>query len=135
MSGLEIVGVVLGAIPICVIALDAYIKGTEQRRRLKECRYDLISLRRVLTTHHSILENTCRSLLTGLVSDKTLEQLVKSPNSKGWGHRAIAKALEKKLGASFQPCLEALDDVYAELQTLRELFQTGPDGKVSQLAL
>lgn len=111
MSGVEVVGVVLGAIPICVIALDGYIKGAEQRRRWKECRYDLISLRRVLTTHHFILENTCRSLLTGVVSDKTLELLVKSPNATGWAHPATAQALKQKLGTSLQPCLDSLVDV------------------------
>ena len=135
MSGLEIVGVVLGPIPICVIALDGYIKGTEQRRRWKECRYDLISLRRVLTTHHSILENTCRSLLAGDVSNETLERLVRSGNATEWETPATAKALKQKLGTSLQPCLDTLVDVYAEIQKIHRILQISPNGKVCLLYL
>jgi hypothetical protein len=132
MPGAEVAGLVLGAIPICVTALDLFTKGIERKRHWQDFRYKLVSLGRILRTHHSILENTCRNLLVDVVPDSAIDDLINAPNGPGWKDAGLSSKLQNKLGLSLGPCLEALQDIHEEIQRLRDKLEVDQEGKVCQ---
>lgn len=67
MSGIELAGLVLGAIPVVVAGLESYIKGVATIKRYSKYKNELKSLRTSLTTEYDIFRNSCEELLEGLV--------------------------------------------------------------------
>lgn len=107
MSGLEIVGVVLGAFPLAITALDKYREvatrlGLWYKIKLehKKCRDQLHFHRVTLTSHLRQL------LLPLVVDDAMIEKLLSRPGGDEWKDDSIARLLEKRLRDSYQLYLD-----------------------------
>jgi hypothetical protein len=87
MSGIEIAGLVLGAFPVILHALEGYRKAAEGmtdwwriQRTYTKCYQDL--------RYHQIIfeENVERFLLPLVVDDNESRTLMADPAGKGWSH-------------------------------------------------
>ncbi|KAK0651026.1 hypothetical protein B0T16DRAFT_442612 [Cercophora newfieldiana] len=81
MSGLEVVGVVLGALPVAVRALQGY---TAVLSSMKHAQRNLKTLIRDLETEQIRLQTTCELLLDGVAPPSVIDQLIQTPFGPEW---------------------------------------------------
>ncbi|KAI1735319.1 hypothetical protein F4680DRAFT_307331 [Xylaria scruposa] len=92
MSGLEVAGLVLGTLPIAVKALQAY---REIFHSIKNVSRDLRYIELDLRTEELRLQNTCETLLVGIVPPMQIHSMIEDPFGPGW------KSYTEKLLISF----------------------------------
>ncbi|RSM08746.1 hypothetical protein CEP52_004490 [Fusarium oligoseptatum] len=98
MSGFEIAGVVLGAFPIALSALEKYREGAKRvdlfyaiRREHKKCRDDLVF-------NNLLFKSNLRRLLLPLVvDDDKIEELLSAPGGPGWREKELDNLLQKRM--------------------------------------
>lgn len=81
MSGIEIVGVVLGIIPVAVKALQGYLAVLSS---VKDAQRNLKTLIRDLETEHIRLQTTCELLLNGIAPPSIIDHLIQTPFGTDW---------------------------------------------------
>ncbi len=112
MSGFEVAGVVLGAFPIVLSALEKYRElatrlGLFYRIHLeyKKCRDDL-------NFHQISFTRQLRQLLLPLVvDDDKIRELLTSPGGDSWRDQSISNSLKGRLGDSHQLYLEYIHGI------------------------
>ena len=113
MSGFEAIGLVLGAIPLIMAGVGQYKNNIEMRQ-----------LERHFKTEHNIFLNSIEELLSPLVSDMHLEQLMKDPSGEAWRDKAVSAKLEEQLGGAYQSFEEIMEDVKVMMEDLRGRLTT-----------
>ena len=98
MSGFEIVGVILGALPLVISALEHYAQGVSTAKRFWQYKLELKSLLRQIKTENAIFINTCEALLTGIVRVDQMTLFLKNPGGQVWRDPKIEKKLEESEG-------------------------------------
>ncbi|KAK8848468.1 hypothetical protein PGQ11_014948 [Apiospora arundinis] len=115
MSGIEAVGLVLGTIPLILVAIEKYKAVHSWRKYTRE----LNSLRRSLSAELTILESTCERLLIGLVAETDIESMIREPFGPLWKngriHDSIRQRLWKAYG-SFEGTVRDMNEVVNELR-------------------
>jgi hypothetical protein len=81
MSGFEIAGIVLGALPLAVKALEGYMGLLSNVRHAPR---DLKALIRDLETEQLRLQNTCELLLNGVAPPSVIDKLIQTPFGPDW---------------------------------------------------
>jgi hypothetical protein len=135
MSGLEVAGIVLGAIPLVVSALEHYIDGVQTVRRLFGYRLELKKLVMVLVTEDATFRNTCEKLLDGIASPSTVESLLQDPGGLLWNDPALNRKLKARLQTSHSVYMTRVQDMNEALEVFKQRLALGPDGKVSSSPL
>ncbi|KAK3375700.1 hypothetical protein B0T24DRAFT_205530 [Lasiosphaeria ovina] len=120
MSGFEVAGVILGAFPLVIYALDELTKQLSPSSSLKlKCKV----YRMKLATQKLVFSNILEKLLVPLVADnETFPELLSSPEGEGWRDPRLANLLKKRLGHAspvFLECIERMGQVVRDMQ--REL--------------
>ncbi len=101
MSGFEIAGVVLSALPLVISALEHYESGLDAVTVFFKWQDSLEKAIRELWIQHTPFEMTLRNLLAGLTSEKVLEEFLSNPESPFWS-QALDRRLQAKLGAAYR---------------------------------
>lgn len=131
MSGFEIVGVVLGGLPLVIKAAEGYKKGLEPMMKWHRYKLEFRAFVHDVDIERQMFEALVERLLQ--YTDLSMEQkdmLRKGEDLDGWCQAETEKALRKRLGESFDACkylLEALKCDLIKLQTMLSL----KDGSVS----
>ncbi|KAK8057448.1 hypothetical protein PG996_011385 [Apiospora saccharicola] len=122
MSGFEVVGIVLGTIPLIISAIEKYKAVGSPRKYARE----LNSLRRSLAAELEIFEGICEKLLTGMVADTDIENMIREPFGSLWQDEEINKRIRLRLWKSYisfegtvQDMVEALDQLSTKLGSLQ----------------
>jgi hypothetical protein len=112
MSGIEIAGLVLGAFPLLIFALESYREGAEVvgdwwkiERAYKKCKQDL--------KYHQLLfeGNIERFLLPLVVDDDELKQLMENPAGTAWEDPELEKRLQERLPKAYDTFLGVMIDI------------------------
>lgn len=111
MSGFEVVGVVLGTLPLAISALEHYRDGLRVIQRWRRYERELQSLIRNLETERAKLQNVCEMLLTGLVSHSRIEAMVDDPLGSLWLEEGILKKVRVRLWRSWDVFEKNLQDM------------------------
>ncbi|RYP77949.1 hypothetical protein DL771_000808 [Monosporascus sp. 5C6A] len=119
MSGMEVAGVVLGAFPVALEALEKYREvatraGLFHRIKLKhrQCRNRLERERLVFTG------NLKQLLLPVITDDEKIAEMLSNPGGLSWEDKATSDLLRARLMDShdmYMDCIEHLDGVMKEL--------------------
>lgn len=119
MSGgpLEIAGLLLGGLPLLLLALDT--RAALRRWRRPELR----ALARALRTEQARLQNVLEKLLRDIVPDALVAPMVADPFACAlWGAPAVAEKVRRRLGGRdyelFGECVEGVGEVVRELRGL-----------------
>lgn len=119
MSGgpLEIAGLLLGGLPLLILALDT--RAALRRWRRPELR----ALARALRTEQARLQNVLEKLLRDIVPDALVAPMVADPFACAlWGAPAVAEKVRRRLGGRdyelFGECVEGVGEVVGELRGL-----------------
>lgn len=106
MSGLEIVGVVLGVIPILANQLDNYVQGIQTIKSFRTRRYktEFKGHLTKLQTQKSLFVNTLGKVLEDVVEyEDDISVLIENPTGPMWGDVTIDKKIRGKLGRDYEP--------------------------------
>lgn len=128
MSGLEVAGLalgVLGAIPVAIKALQVY----KDTLSIKQAERHLACLIRDLETEHVRLQNTCETLLVGIVPPLKIDDMLKVPFGSEWA--PYNEPLRLKLWKSSEEFKEHVLEMDKAVRELREKLCIETDGKVS----
>jgi thymidylate synthase len=131
MSGIEIAGLILGAIPILVNTLTHYADGVSTVERFFQYKRELSSLVRLLNLEVVMLRNTCEQLLDGIHNADPLEKMLDEPEGTTWKDLYLQEQLRSRLRNSYGPYFETLDEMYAAVQLLKDRLKRDGVAKVS----
>ena len=115
VSGFEIVGVILGLVPL--------VTGSIEHCRSRNDMRDLRQLERSFKTQRHIFENTIEELLSPLLSDVQLARLLEDPNNTLWQDPNSSAKLEAHLGEDYESFQEILEDVKIMIDELHSIMK------------
>jgi len=109
MSGFEIAGVVLGAFPLAIEALDRYREVGKRLGFWWKIRSDYQKFSDNLTYYRLMYKRHLKLLLLPLVIvDDQIKELLADPGGCGWQDQRVASLLVTRLGESYELCLKEI---------------------------
>ena len=130
MSGLEIVGVVLGALPLVISALERYEEGANTAKRYWRYKTELRSLGLQVQTEHGIFIDTLEQLLTGIVRAEHMSDVVASTGGDAWQKWGIDVKLRDRLGGAYEIYADNVEDMNSASDAMKVKLALDPDGQV-----
>jgi hypothetical protein len=135
MSGLEVAGVVLGAFPLLLAAIEhwhnianIYDLHRRIRRRYKECQHD-IEYQKI------ICRQNLEALLTPILRDADeVDRLVADPGGQGWSDPALQESLEERMHGSYhmyREIITKMEDVVNKLKKELSMDEGSTSSKLS----
>ncbi|KAH6878005.1 hypothetical protein BKA58DRAFT_465733 [Alternaria rosae] len=104
MSGLEVAGVVLGSLPLLVVALEHYVEGLSMIKSMQKYEEVFEYLHASFVTTTCIYRNSCEELLSPLaLSDARMSQLLEDHEDSSWDDPEFNDALRNRLGNNYLP--------------------------------
>lgn len=131
MSGFEVVGVVLGVLPLVISALQSYSDGAQKIQRMLRYKWELGKLIMRLEAEEAVFQNTCALLLDGIDGAVEMEELLKNPGGHLWKKGELGERLEIRLSTSYAVFFKLIIDMKDALEAFKKRLGLGPDGKVS----
>ncbi|KAK5996437.1 hypothetical protein PT974_01771 [Cladobotryum mycophilum] len=127
MSAFELVGIVLGNLPIIVSELNSYTKAIQRFRSYKR---ELKTLVLSLETERISLQNVCESLLVGIVPSTQIEIMIQKPLGELWDDANLKDKIRLKLWKSENVFEEIVRDVESAIGEMMKALDIGQDRKV-----
>jgi len=114
---MEIAGVVLSALPLLINGLTGIAQAAGTFDRLKTPGKQLRRYARSLKREETLYRNTLTELLDGIVcNDDELQEMLLDTGSHLWVKHDLA--LRRRLGRSYEPFVNTVEDIEDELKTL-----------------
>jgi hypothetical protein len=136
MSGFEVAGIVLGAFPIALEALEKYREMAKVWGFWWEIRYPYQKCKCELKFHHLSLNRNLKQLLLPLVAeDEQIQRLLADPGGEEWQQQSIAKQLEDRLQESHDLYLEIIQQLRRTMDEIKKdlaIDKAGFQEKVSR---
>lgn len=130
MSGLEIAGVVLGALPLVISALEHYANGINTAKRFWRYKSEVRSLILQINTERGIFINTLEQLLVGIVRIEHMTEFLSSPGGDVWQEEDIDIKLKDRLRGAYEVYLGNVGGMVRALEVMMKKLALDPDGKV-----
>lgn len=134
MSGVEIIGLILGGLPLVISAIEHYRDGLDP---LKDYfRYDstLKSLRTRLRIQQDLFEGTLQRLLLEDLSNVQAKALFPDPDSSVdhelWGTKEVDNLLHRRLGSKYGNFMDVVREMEVVMRQLMEKLDLDIDEKV-----
>lgn len=118
MSGIEVAGLVLGALPLVVSGLQFYCGGVGTMKRYFRYKLGLKDLDRRIKIRQALFINICEDLLGGLLDPIEIETLVKNPKDRSWNSSVLEKRLRRRLQGSYRSYMDTVADVHSVIRML-----------------
>ena len=120
MSGFEIVGVILGAFPLILSAIDGYGKGLEHLDTV--WRYDkkLKVFERQIQREQQSYRNNLEQLLEPLIDVKDMKTLLDNPRDLAWGEPALEEEVRRRLSGCYEIYISTMKDYNEVLHDLEK---------------
>jgi hypothetical protein len=140
MSGIEVVGIVLGALPLAISLFRSYEDLAAAKNRLRDFeklyRNVLRDLEHEELLFRLIIETLIRPLVNDELIDKNeLDRIINQTSDSRWGDQDINEALRQRLGDVHVPFVQVVEDTRQQcMQLLRSIGFDKPD-VVSSLTL
>ena len=131
MSGIEVTGIVLGAIPLLISALEHYAEGIHLIRRWLRYQRELKSLIRILRAEYTRFLGTCERVLYGLIPGTERRLLIEQTHSSRWKDPALERKLRERLRHAYMPYMESIDDMNEAIEDLRDRLKLNKSLQVS----
>lgn len=135
MSGVEIIGLILGGLPVAISALEHYRDVLDPVKDY--VRYDdtLKSLRIQLRMQQALFDGTMRRLLQDQLSDDQMKALFEPepgvPAGKMlWGTDEIQEKVQRRLGTTYKTFMDVVVEMGKLMQRLMDKLDVDIDKKV-----
>jgi hypothetical protein len=126
MSGLEVAGVVLGALPLVISALEHYARGAESVKIYYRYKIQLQNLIDAVKTQKVIFTNTLEQLLTGIVPADKMTAVIADPAA----HPKVDLRLKGILRDGYDAYFSNVRGMQVALATVMAKLKLDADGKV-----
>jgi hypothetical protein len=130
MSGLEVAGVVLGALPLVISALEHYANGVQTAKRYLRYKSELKSLILQINTERGIFINTLEQLLGGLVRIEHMTEFLSNPGKDAWQDAEVDSKLRGRLRGVYKIYLGNVQGMEQSLKSIMEKLALDAEGKV-----
>ncbi|KAI4962028.1 hypothetical protein J4E86_001058 [Alternaria arbusti] len=129
MSGLEVAGIVLGALPLIISALEHYAQGVSTAKRFWHFKSELRFLLLRINTEKVTFVNTLEHLLTGIVRIDRMAEMLANVGGQDWQDETIEQCLKDRLRGAYEVYLANVQGMAGALQKIMDKLALGPDGK------
>lgn len=119
MSGFEVAGLVLGAIPLVVAAFQVYSDTFSKVDKWKRYAREVSRIGRSLRLEQARLESICEKLLSGLVPVTDIEAMMKDPYGPLWKEKSLQIKMERRLWNSRKDIMAAIEDINNTIDEIR----------------
>lgn len=133
MSGFEVAGVVLGAVPLLISALEHYSDGLSTLKRWRRYEHELRSLVRNLDTERVKLQNVGEKLLVGIVPESHIEAMIKDPQGNLWREEKTQKKIRSRLWEGYELFEDTIVDIKKAVDEMKERIENQSGKKASTL--
>ena len=134
MSGVEIVGIVLGALPLVISAIEHYHDGLDPLKDYVRYSSTLKSLRTRLKTDQILFEGTLKCLLREELSTSQAQTLFGDADQHvdevQWNTPEIDKKLRNKLGGEYEIFMDNVREMEKAMRQLMKHLDIDIKGKV-----
>lgn len=130
MSGVEVAGLVLGAFPLLLAALQFYSEGIDVTKRCLRYRQEVNILLADLKTENALYRNNVAILLQGVVDAKDMDKFSADPGGELWKAPGFDRKLKQRLGNSYEPYLHTIGKLQAAIKSFGEKLKLGKSGHV-----
>ena len=135
MSGVEIAGIVLGAIPLVISALEHYEDLIDPTKAFILYRGELARAVRELGNQYASYEQSVQLLLTPITDGQELSEMLENSDSPYWKDPDIDNALRSSLGRAYNSYLRVNSDIQRVIIALAERLNIEGADKVTQKGL
>jgi hypothetical protein len=114
MSGLEIVGLAFGILPVLIEVIKSYSTISRKIHTLRHYSKEVRSISEQLKIHNGIFLNEVRLLLRSTEEEKEVERMLNEADDRRWKDRTLNEKIAAVLGESFDLCrgiIEATKDI------------------------
>ena len=138
MSGIEIVGFILAALPLAISAVEHYHNGLDPLRDY--LRYDstLKSLRTRLRIQQDLFEGTLKRLLLDDLSPPQAQALFPDVHQRAdrvqWNTPEIDKKLQNRLGRKYENFMNVVREMEMAMRKLMKLLDIDVEERVGTLS-
>ncbi|KAJ4289653.1 hypothetical protein N0V90_010982 [Kalmusia sp. IMI 367209] len=129
MAGVEVAGLVLGAIPLILASMEFYGKGIAVSRRCMKYREQFQSLVVELRTEKTICVNSLHLLLEGIVKPKDMSNFLADPGGSSWKEGPFDDKLKKRLGTSYDSYIATIDELRKTIDIFKQRLKLDTSGK------
>lgn len=131
MSGIEVVGLVLGAIPLAAKAFKVQAESVSTVGRYRKYKHILRDLYQEIDSERIEYLNTCELLLDGIVDDNIQKtRLLQNPGGDEWQGSELEDRLKRRLAGSYETYMNIIENMNNTVEEINALLKLGPDGKV-----
>ncbi|KAF2821597.1 hypothetical protein CC86DRAFT_458775 [Ophiobolus disseminans] len=124
MSGFEIAGVVLGSLPLLVVALEHYSDGVSTIQSMRKYETIFEYLHASLATSLAIYRNSLEELLSPLaLSDSQLFCLLEDIDQHAWDDPDLIKGIRSRLGNSYVPFKSSIKQLHKKVNLFGHKLQ------------
>ena len=124
MSGVEVVGLILGAFPLIIAGIEKYRKGLNPIRTFVRNRRELIALHALIVSEYSKFQNSLDLLLQPLIPPSELHRLITKPEKINWEAPYLKASLRRRLGPSEEAFYGALHVVERSVNELEVALES-----------
>ncbi|CAM1501131.1 Fc.00g102930.m01.CDS01 [Cosmosporella sp. VM-42] len=131
MSGVEVVGLVLGGFPILLNCLEYYRHGFEPLEEWWNFKTQFVKFVDDVKHQMMLYDQNLKRLLDPIVTDnETFNDLTADPSDPRWRDGSLASPLERRLSSELDRFLRIIDRMNKVMEDLRRLLQV-EDGKAT----
>jgi len=131
MSGFEIIGVVLGGLPLVIKAAEDYKKGLEPLVKWRRYKFEFRAFVNDVDIENTGFDALVDRLLQYTdLSTEQKELLLRGHDEDGWFQTEVDNALRQRLGDSYEACIYLLEAMKTDLFKLQDILCL-KDGSVS----
>jgi len=120
MSGLEVVGIVFGVLPLLISAAEHYDDVFKPFKRFKKAAPELELYQQRLKVQRTIFLNQCQILLTTLTSRESAREMLREKGHPSWNDDTLKRRLVEQLGNSKKACEVTVQMIAKKLKCIEE---------------
>src|ERR1700761_7732914 len=110
MSGIEVAGLVLGALPLVIAGIESYNESLDPLKAFYRWERELPHFIHKLRQQHVHFEQTLRILFAPITTDTKLAQMIADPIG-AWKDEEVAENLRYKLDEAFRAYESTIEDM------------------------
>ncbi|KAF2786300.1 hypothetical protein K505DRAFT_380358 [Melanomma pulvis-pyrius CBS 109.77] len=130
MSGIEVAGLVLGAIPLILAGLEFYANGIAVTKRYWRYREEFKSLVVELRCEKTMCENSINMLLIGVMPHKDMAEFLANPCSAArWKDIKFEKKLRARLGPTYDSYIDTITQMNSTAMMFQQRLKLDSSGK------
>lgn len=130
MSGIEVAGIALAVFPILVDGLVRFLDGVETIKHWRRYRSRLQDYADIMGTQGVYYQDTLEELLTGIVPEDDITDLMGQPTGAIWKKQEYEEKLRRRLGPSYDVHLRTSNKMVIALREMCEKLGVDSSGKV-----